>query len=113
MNGNKIQVFIFSQQSLLRQGIEHSLSLMDDIEISAAPEVNDEVRSAMDDLPPDVAVVDIDDLAGGGLAITRQLKQRLPNMGIIALTSNYNDVQLFEALKSQAAACLSNEITSE
>jgi two-component system response regulator DegU len=113
MNANKIQVFIFSQQSLLRQGIEYSLSLMDDMEISAAPAVNDEVLSAMDDLPPDVAVVDIDDHAGGGLAVTRQLKQRLPNIGIIALTSNCNDVQLFEALKAQAAACLSKEISVE
>lgn len=113
MNANKIQVFIFSRQSLLRHGIGNSLSLIDDIEISAYSEVNDEVVSAMDNLPPDVAIVDIDDLASGGLAITRQFKQRLPNIGIIALTSNYNDVQLFEALKAQVAACLSKEITAE
>ena len=113
MNANKIQVFIFSRQSLLRQGIENSFSFIDDIEISVSSEVNDEVLSAMDNLPPDVAIVDIDDLAGGGLAITRQFKQRLPNIGIIALTSKCNDVQLFEALKSQVAACLSKEITAE
>ena len=67
----------------------------------------------MDNLPPDVAVVDIDAPTDGDLAITRQLKQRLPNIGIIALTSNYNDVRLFQALKAQAAACLSKEITAE
>jgi len=113
MNADKIQVFILSQQPLFRQGVEHSLSLMEDIEISGATEVNDEVLSVMDNLPPDVAVIDIDAPADGDLAITRQLKQRLPNIGIIALTSNYNDVRLFQALKAQAAACLSKEITAE
>jgi DNA-binding NarL/FixJ family response regulator len=97
----------------LRQGIEDSLSLIENIEVSGAPEINDEVLSAMDELPPDVAIVDIDDLAGGGLVITRQLKKRLPNIGLIALTSNCNDVQLFEALKAQVAACLNKEITAE
>jgi DNA-binding NarL/FixJ family response regulator len=113
MNADKIQVFILGQPSFFRQGVEHSLSLMADIEISGAGEVNDELLSVMDNLPPDVAVVDIDAPGDGGLAITRQLKQRLPNIGIIALTSNYNDVQLFQALKAHAAACLSKEITAE
>jgi DNA-binding NarL/FixJ family response regulator len=113
MINDRVNVFIFSPQSLLRQGVAHSLSLADDIEISPAFEVNDQVLSVMDDLPPDVAIVDIDAPDDSGLAITRQLKQRLPNIGIVALTSNDNDVWLFEALKAQAAACLSKEITPE
>jgi two-component system, NarL family, response regulator DegU len=113
MNINKTRVFIFSKQSLFRQGLEHSLSLVEDIEISGATEVNNELLSAMDNLIPDVAIVDIDTVAGDGLAITRQLKKHLPAVGIIALTSDYNDVQIFEALKAQAAACLSKEISAE
>jgi DNA-binding NarL/FixJ family response regulator len=113
MNENKIQVFISSKQSLFWQGLEYSLSLVDDIETSRAAEINDEVLSSMDNLPPDVAIVDVDDNDGHGLAITRQLKQHLPNVGIIALTSNYNDVQIFEVLKAQGAACLSKETTAE
>ena len=113
MNTDKIQVLILSQQPLFQQGIEHSLSLIEDMEMSAATEVNDEVLSTIDNLPPDVAVIDIDAPADGGLAMTRQLKQRLPNIGIIALTSNFNDVQIFQALKAHADACLSKEITAE
>jgi DNA-binding NarL/FixJ family response regulator len=113
MNANKIRVFIFSKQSLLRNGLEHSLSLVTDLETSGASEINDELLAAMDNLPPDVAIVDIDTPDDNGLAITRKLKQCLPNIGIIALTSNYNDVQLFEALKAQASACLNKEITVE
>lgn len=113
MNTNKIQVFILSQQSLFRQGIEHSLSSIEDIKISGAAEVNDEVLSAIDNLPPDVAIVDIDAPSESGLALARRIKQRLPNIGVVMLTSNPNDAQLFQALKAQAAAYLSKEITAD
>ena len=113
MNTNKIQVFILSQQSLFRQGIEHSLSTMEDIEITGAAEVNDEVLSTIDNLPPDVAIVDIDAPSDSGLTLARRIKQRLPNIGVVALTSNLNDTQLFQALKAQAAAYVNKEITAD
>jgi len=113
MNTNKIQVFILSQQSLFRQGIEHSLSTVEDVEVSGAAEVNDEVLSTIDNLPPDVAIVDIDAPSDSGLTLARRIKQRLPNIGVVALTSNQNDSQLFQALKAQAAAYLNKEITAD
>ncbi len=111
MNTNKVQVFIVSQQSLFRQGIEHSLSPMEDIEISGAAEVNDGVLSAIDNLPPDVALVDIDGPADSSLTLARRIKQRSPNIAVIMLTSNPNDAQLFQALKAQAVAYLNKETT--
>ena len=113
MNGNKIQVFIVSQQCLFRQGIEHSLSPEADIQISGATEVNDEVLKAIDNLPPDVALVDIDGSADSSLTLVRRIKQRLPNVGVIVLTSNPGDAQLFQALKAQAAAYLNKEVTAD
>ena len=113
MNTNKIQVFIISQQFLFRQGIEHALSHVEDIEVSGAAEINDEVISTMDTLPPDVALVDIDGSTDNGPTLARRIKQRSPNIAVIVLASNPNDAQLFEALKAQAAAYLSKEITAE
>jgi len=113
MNTNKIQVFILSQQFLFRQGIEHALSPVEDIEVSGAAEVSDEVLSTIDNLPPDVAIVDIDAPSDSGLVLARRIKQRLPNIGVIVLTSNPSDPQLFQALKAQAAAYLNKEITAD
>ena len=113
MNGNKIQVFIVSQQSLFRQGIEHTLSPEGDIQVSGAIEVNDEVLKAFDNLPPDVALVDIDGSSDTGLTLARRIRQHSPNIGVIVLSSNPNDGQLFQALKAQAAAYLNKEITAE
>ena len=110
---NNIQVLIVSQQFLFRQGIEHSLSGMEDMGISGASEVNDEVLSAIDTSPPDVALVDLDSSAEGGLALARKIKQRLPNIGVVVFTSNPDDAQLFQALKAQAVAYLSKEIGAE
>jgi len=110
---NKIQVFIVSRQLLFRQGIEHALSSAEDMEVSGMAEVNDEVLSVIDTLPPDVALVDIDAPSDSGLKLTRKIKQRLPNVGLVVLSSNPEDAQLFQALKAQAAAYLSKEINAD
>jgi len=110
---NKIQVFILSQQFLLRQGIEHSLSSVEDIEISGAADLNGGALSTIDTMPPDVALVDIDAPSNNGLTLARKIKQRSPNIGVIVLTSNASDAQLFQALKAQAAAYLEKEVTAE
>ena len=62
-NSNKIQVFVVSQQSLFQQGVELSFSDTDDIIISGIAGVSDEVLSIIDNLPPDVAMVDVKHLA--------------------------------------------------
>jgi len=81
--------------------------------VSGAAEVNEETLATMDRLPPDVALVDIDAPSDSGLKLAHRIKLRLPNIGIIMLTSNPSDTQLFQALKAQAAACLSKEVTAE
>jgi DNA-binding NarL/FixJ family response regulator len=108
---NKIQIIIISQQVLFRQGIEHSLSRVKDISVSATAEVSDEVLSIIDNLPPDVALLDIDTPADTGLKLARRLKQRLPTIGVVVLTSSQDDSQLFQSLKAQAVAYLSKEVT--
>ena len=110
---NNIQVFILSQQVLFRQGMEHSLSSRGEVEISGNTEISDEVLLTIENLPPDVAIVDIDAPSDSGLLMARKIKQRLPNIGMIVLTSNPSDEQLFLALKAQAAAYLNKDVTPD
>ena len=112
MNKNKISVLIVSQQSLFRQGVELALSSVKDIESYSTVDLNNGIAFALDESPPDVAIVDIDGSSDSGLALARSMKQRLPSMGVIMLTSNPNDAQLFQALKAQAADYLSKEVTT-
>jgi RNA polymerase sigma factor (sigma-70 family) len=110
---NKIHIFVVSQQSLFQQGIEHSFSEVEDLTVSGVTGVNSDVLSAIDNLPPDVALVDLDGPSDSGLELARKIKQRSPNIGVIVLTSTPDDSQLFQALKAQAVAYLSKEVTAD
>jgi len=109
----KTKVFILSSQSLFRQGVRHSLNGMRGIEISGEADVNDEVLSTMEGSLPDIVLVDIDTPSESGLKLARRIRQRLPNIGVVVLTSNPDDAQLFQAIKAQAAAYLSKEVSAE
>jgi two-component system response regulator DegU len=113
MEKDKIRVLVVSRQSLIRHGVAHSLAGVEHMEIIDSVEVSDGVLDSIDTSPPDVAIVDIDDASEHGLTLARRIRQRSPSIGVILLTSNLNDDQLFQALKVQAAACLDKEISSD
>jgi DNA-binding NarL/FixJ family response regulator len=112
MKTSKISVLIVSQQILFRYGVQLALSPMKDMKIASAADFSNGSAFAIDESPPDVVVVDIDGPSDSGLALARQLKQRLPSIGVVMLTSNPSDAQLFKALKAQAAGYLNKGITA-
>jgi DNA-binding NarL/FixJ family response regulator len=109
----KINVFIISPQYLFRQGVRHSLDSMSGIKISGDADVDDEALTNIESAPPDVAIVDIDSTSDNGLRMARRIRQRLPSVGVILLTSTPNDKQLFQAIKAQATAYLSKETSAD
>ncbi|MDP2917233.1 MAG: response regulator transcription factor, partial [Dehalococcoidia bacterium] len=113
MEEGKIQVFIISQQSLFRQGIQLSLSEAADIQVLSAAAIDEGILSQIDTLPPDVILIDIDGSPDQGLTLARKIKQHSPSIAIVMLSSNPSDEQLFQVLKAQAAAYLSKEVTAE
>lgn len=98
---------------MFKQGIEQTFADIEDIAISGITEVDESVVKAIDNLPPDVALLDIDGPSDNGIELARKIKQRSPNIGVIVLSSNLDDNQLFLALKAQAVAYLSKEVTAE
>jgi two-component system response regulator DegU len=109
----KIQVYILSQQSLFRFGIQQSLSNLPDITVVGTADINNNILAVVDNLPPDVMLLDIDGGAEVGLTLAKKIKQHSPSIAIVILASNPNDEQLFEVLKGQAASYLSKESTAE
>ncbi|MBN1691939.1 MAG: response regulator transcription factor [Dehalococcoidales bacterium] len=112
MNNSKIHIFIISQQSLFLQALEQAFSDMPDIVVLGTISLNDDVLKAIDNLPPDVALLDLDGASENGLELARKIRQRSPNIGVILLTSNPEDNQLFMAIKAQAVAYLNKEVTA-
>lgn len=109
----RIQVYVISQQSLFRQGIQHSLSSLPDITVVGVSEINDSILSFMDNNPPDVTLIDIDGSTEAGLTLARKIKQHSSSIAIVVMASNPNDEQLFEVLKGQAASYINKETTAE
>jgi DNA-binding NarL/FixJ family response regulator len=113
MSKGEIKVFIFSQQPIFRQGVINSLAENDDIQIIGQAGVSDKVLLTIEVLPPEVAIIDIDAPEASGLDLSRRLKQLIPSIRVITLTSNASDEQLFQSLSHQAAAHLSKEVTGD
>jgi two-component system response regulator DegU len=111
-NNNKIHIFIISQQSLFLQALEQAFSEIPDIVVLGTIGFNEDVLKAIDNLPPDVALLDLDGSSENGLELAKKIKQRSPNIGVILLTSNPEDNQLFLAIKAQAVAYLNKEVTA-
>ena len=109
----KIDILIISAQFMFRKGIEITLSSESDIDIIDSVDTSNGVEYSVDNLPPDIAILDIDGSEHTGFDIVRRLKQRSPSIAIIIFTSYPNDEQLFLALKVQAAAYMSKEATSQ
>ena len=113
MDKNDIKVFIFSQQPLFRQGIAKRLSEENNIQIIGQVSLTDRVLLTIEALPPDITIIDIDAPSDIGLSLVSSLKQLIPSMAIMILTSVPNDDHLFQALSSQVAAYLSKEINGD
>jgi len=113
-NNNKVQVFIISQQPLYQNAIEQVLNNAGDVMVVGNTGISQDVLKAIDVLPPDVALLDIDGgMVETGLDLTKKIKLHSPNVGVIVMTSNPDDNQLFMALKAQAVAYVSKDITAE
>lgn len=108
-----VNVIIVSPQSMFRKGIEITLSAEPDINIIDSVDFSNGVEHSVENLPPDIAILDIDGPENIGFDIAHRLKLRLPNIATIIFTSYPDDEQLFLALKAQAAAYLAKEATND
>ena len=113
MNEQGIKIWIFSQQPLFRQGIRNTFSETKDIEIAGEGKVTDKMSLTIEVMPPDVAIVDIDAAPDSGLNLANRIKQVTPSTAVVVLASSINDEQLFEAIRSQASAYLTKDISSD
>lgn len=113
MKNDIINIIVISPQGLFRKGIELTLSSESDITIIDSVDFSNGVEYALENLPPDIAILDVDSPENTGFDIAIRLKQRLPNIAVIIFSSFPNDEQVFLALKAQAAAYLSKESTGK
>ncbi len=109
----KTRILIADQQPIFRQGIRSSLTQIADIDICGEVGTGDELMSAINNLFPDVVLLDINLSSGDGPDLAKTVKQQLPSAAVILLSPKPNDDELFQAIKSRVAGYLKRDVSSE
>lgn len=108
-----IRVLLVDDQKLLRQGIQTLLELEPDLEVVGTAENGRDAIAAVERLRPDVVLMDVRMPELDGVAATRVLSERLPQVGVIILTTFDDDEYVFEGLKAGARGYLLKDVSSD
>ncbi len=83
---SKIRVFLADDHLLLREGVRSLLHKVPDIEVVGESGDGKEAVEKVEQLAPDVVLMDITMPGMGGLEATRQIKQQNPQVKVLILT---------------------------
>ena len=113
-----IRVLIVDDQTLVREGFRKLLELEPDLEIIGTAGDGEVALASTQRLhemgtPPDVILMDIRMPRMDGIAATRAIKARWPNVYIVILTT-FDDIELIQAgIQAGAVGYLLKDVTAE
>jgi DNA-binding NarL/FixJ family response regulator len=108
-----IKVLLVDDQTLIRQGIRLLLEIEADIQVVGQAANGLEALQQAGSLRPDVVLMDVRMPEMDGVAATRELSVRYPEIKVIILTTFEDDETVFEGLKAGARGYLLKDISSE
>jgi two-component system, NarL family, response regulator NreC len=108
-----ISIFLADDHQIVRKGIKAILSAESDFQVIGEAGDGIETVKLVDDLKPDILILDL--MMGGinGLEVTRQLAKKNPKVGIVVLSMHSNEAYVLEALRSGAMAYILKDNTTE
>jgi two-component system response regulator DegU len=109
---DKIKVMVIDEQALFRAGVHETLSRQPDLEILECDPAQNALELIEANLP-DVALLGSDLTSLSGIELGRKIAQYYPNTKVIVLSPDPNDEELFEVIKTAAAACLSKKASAD
>jgi DNA-binding NarL/FixJ family response regulator len=97
-----VRVLITDDQKIVREGLVALISLLPDVTVvGAAADGYDAIRQCHE-LHPDVVLMDLNMPRCNGVEAAGQLRQELPGIAVIALTTFSDDAWVFSALQAGA-----------
>lgn len=116
INGGSIKminVIIADDQKLVREGIKMILGLYEEINILGEAENGEQLIAIMENLQPDVILMDVRMPIMDGVQATKIIKDKYKNVKVIILTTFNDDEYIFKAIKYGADGYLLNDSGSE
>jgi len=99
----RIKVLIADDHTLLREGIRLLLSSQPDIEVVGEAADGRDAYFKVEELRPDVVLMDIGMPVVNGLDATEKIKQSFPTSKVLILTQHDNDEYLYRILHAGAS----------
>ncbi len=100
---NKIRVFLADDHLILREGIRSLLQKVADIEVVGEASDGKEAVAKVEQLVPDVVLMDITMPGLNGLEATKQIKQKKPEVKVLILTMHETGQYLSQMLQVGAS----------
>lgn len=97
-----MRIILADDHGVLRAGLRALLDDQPDLEVVGEAETAEAALRLVQELQPDLAIVDVR-MPGGGLAATRQMKQEMPKLAVLILSQYDDPAYVHQALAAGAA----------
>lgn len=110
---SKIRVFISDWQVLFRQGVHSTLLSTDEFDIVGEDTRSDSALDFIRNNEPAMVIFNANSGSPSGIETAGRIKLNQPGIGILLLMDNYNESQVFDALKTGASDCRSKDMAPD
>ncbi len=105
-----ISVLLVDDHAVVRQGLRTFLELQSDMEIVGEAADGEEAVATVEQLVPDIVLMDLMMPKMDGIEAIRRIRQVSPTTRVIALTSFVDDSKVFGSVKAGAAGYLLKDV---
>jgi len=109
----KIRVLLADDHDLFRQGVRRLLEGTATLEVVGEARTGEDTVRLVEELAPDIVLLDIAMPALSGIDAARLIKATSPRTGIIMLTVHADEEHLFEAIKAGAMGYLLKDASAD
>jgi NarL family two-component system response regulator LiaR len=108
-----IRVMIVDDHAVVRQGLKTFLDLQDDILVAGEASDGADAVQRVDELAPDVILMDLIMPRLDGIEAVRRIKRARPKTQILVLTSFGDDQKVFAAIRAGAIGFLLKDVSPQ
>lgn len=113
-NGNKqIRILLVEDHLLTRIGLKAVIERTSDLRVVGEAEDGEQAINAVDELMPDIILMDVGMPILDGIEASRRIKEKHPELAIIMLTSHDNERDIFASLAAGAGGYCLKDVAPE
>jgi len=112
-DSNRIRVMIVDDHAMVRRGLAAFLKVFDDLEMIGEAASGEEAVRLVATVQPDVVLMDLVMDQMDGPTATRAIRQRCPNIQVVALTSFGEEALVQKALQAGAISYLLKNVSAD